>query len=197
MLPGSGYASADALSAALLSEGSGGAAHGAVNAVLDALHSRISQLETAVETLDTLEAAVPQLEAGVAQAQQKVDELDAQIAAVQAQLDDPALTEEQRPCSGTAAGPAANRQSHCAGGSGRCGGRSCPGKRRARSGGSAAGRPGHDPESARAAYAQFSAMEDQIPADAAALTASYAQLAAAKKELDDGWDRILRGPCPA
>ena len=48
-------------------------------------------------------------------------------------------------------------------------------------------------ESARAAYAQFSAMEDQIPADAAALTASYAQLAAAKKELDDGWDEYYEG----
>ncbi len=36
-------------------------------------------------------------------------------------------------------------------------------------------------------------MEDQIPADAAALTASYAQLAAAKKELDDGWDEYYEG----
>lgn len=193
VLPGSGYASADALSAALLSEGSGGAAHGAVNAVLDALHSRISQLETAVETLDTLEAAVPQLEAGVAQAQQKVDELDAQIAAVQAQLDDPALTEEQKPVleqqlaqlqTGRATAQAAldDVEDDLA---------------QANAGLAAVDQQlaaqGMNRESARAAYAQFSAMEDQIPADAAALTASYAQLAAAKKELDDGWDEYYEG----
>ena len=193
VLPGSGYASADALSAALLSEGSGGAAHGAVDAVLDALHSRISQLETAVETLDTLEAAVPQLEAGVAQAQQKVDELDAQIAAVQAQLDDPALTEEQRPVleqqlaqlqTGRATAQAAldDVEDDLA---------------QANAGLAAVDQQlaaqGMTRESARAAYAQFSAMEDQIPADAAALTASYAQLAAAKKELDDGWDEYYGG----
>lgn len=193
VLPGSGYASADALSAALLSEGSGGAAHGAVNAVLDALHSRISQLETAVETLDTLEAAVPQLEAGVAQAQQKVDELDAQIAAVQAQLDDPALTEEQKPVleqqlaqlqTGRATAQAAldDVEDDLA---------------QANAGLAAVDQQlaaqGMTRESARAAYAQFSAMEDQIPADAAALTASYAQLATAKKELDDGWDEYYEG----
>lgn len=193
VLPGSGYASADALSAALLSEGSGGAAHGAVDAVLDALHSRISQLETAVETLDTLEAAVPQLEAGVAQAQQKVDELDAQIAAVQAQLDDPALTEEQKPVleqqlaqlqTGRATAQAAldDVEDDLA---------------QANAGLAAVDQQlaaqGMNRESARAAYAQFSAMEDQIPADAAALTASYAQLAAAKKELDDGWDEYYEG----
>lgn len=193
VLPGSGYASADALSAALLSEGSGGAAHGVVNAVLDALHSRISQLETAVETLDTLEAAVPQLEAGVAQARQKVDELDAQIAAVQAQLDDPALTEEQRPVleqqlaqlqTGRATAQAAldDVEDDLA---------------QANAGLAAVDQQlaaqGMNRESARAAYAQFSAMEDQIPADAAALTASYAQLAAAKKELDDGWDEYYEG----
>ena len=193
VLPGSGYASADALSAALLSEGSGGPAHGAVDAVLDALHSQISQLETAVETLDTLEAAVPQLEAGVAQARQKVDELDAQIAAIQAQLDDPALTEEQRPVleqqlaqlqTGRAAAQAAldDVEDDLA---------------QANAGLAAVDQQlaaqGMTRESARAAYAQFSAMEDQIPADAAALTASYAQLAAAKKELDDGWDEYYEG----
>lgn len=193
VLPGSGYASADALSAALLSEGSGGPAHGAVDAVLDALHSQISQLETAVETLDTLEAAVPQLEAGVAQAQQKVNELDAQIAAVQAQLDDPALTEEQRPVleqqlaqlqTGRATAQAAldDVEDDLA---------------QANAGLAAVDQQlaaqGMTRESARAAYAQFSAMEDQIPADAAALTASYAQLAAAKKELDDGWDEYYEG----
>lgn len=193
VLPGSGYASADALSAALLSEGSGGPAHGAVDAVLDALHSRISQLETAVETLDTLEAAVPQLEAGVAQARQKVDELDAQIAAIQAQLDDPALTEEQKPVleqqlaqlqTGRATAQAAldDVEDDLA---------------QANAGLAAVDQQlaaqGMTRESARAAYAQFSAMEDQIPADAAALTASYAQLAAAKKELDDGWDEYYEG----
>lgn len=193
ILPESGYASADALSRALLSEGSAGPAHTAVSGVLAALHSQISQLKTAVETLDTLEAAVPQLEAGIAQARQKVNELDVQIEAVQAQLGNPDLSQEEQAVlfqqldqlqTGRAAAQASvdSLEDNLA----------------QTNAGLAAvdqqlAEEGMNRQSARTAYAQFSAMEDQIPADAAALTASYAQLAAAQAELEDGWDEYYEG----
>ena len=193
ILPGSGYASADALSRALLSEGSAGAAHTAVSGVLAALHSQISQLKTAVETLDTLEAAVPQLEAGIAQARQKVNELDVQIEAVQAQLGNPDLSQEEQAVllqqlDQLQAGRAAAQASVD----------SLEDNLAQTNAGLAAvdqqlAEEGMNRQSARTAYAQFSAMEDQIPADAAALTASYAQLAAAQAELEDGWDEYYEG----
>ena len=218
VLPGSGYASADALARALVAEGSaGGSAHTAADAALKALHEKIDGLKSLVEGLDQLD----QLEASKAALERSISALDGQIAALEEQI---AALEQQ------GGGDAGSGE-----GGAETGGNDPSGEEAAVLSGAALYREGPSleelkaqlaaakdqretlaaqlatvestlaaingalaasgmtEEQVRAAYAQFSAMEDDIPADANALTAAYATLDASLQQLNDGWAEYNKG----
>ena len=208
------YASSDALGAALLAEGAaGGPAHNAVNGVLADLQSRIADLQAAVETLDRLEAARPALAGGIA-------ELDAQIAALEEQLAALEQAGEETPVPGggsaegdgsppdgadpaalsavlvrTDSSPEALRQQLAD-----------AQKKRAEMKDQLAttdaglaqvdqalAEQGLDRTGARQTLSALEAASGQIPAGADALRLSYAQLATAKQQLNDGWTQYYMG----
>lgn len=183
-----GYGSADALGSALLAEGAaGGAAHSAVDGALADLQTRITGLKTAVATLDQLESALPQLEAGVTQAQEKVDALDTQVQELEQLLQSPDLSDEEKTLyqqqleqlrSGrTEANEALNGLQ----------GQLTQAEDGLRQIDQTLAAQGLDRTSARQTLQQLEAASGQIPGSAAALRLSYAQLASAKRQLEDGW----------
>ena len=214
VLPGSGYASADALSQALLAESSGtGSAHQAVEAAL----ARISALKTLAENLETLEASQAQLTGAIGQ-------LDAQIEALKQQIAD---LEAQEGAGGSGEEGGSGQE----GGSGEEGGSDQEGEtaqmlsmallhasaeldalraqlaqlQGQRDGlqdqldkvntnlaaidAAIAAQMGPDAtrDDVKAAYAQIAAAGDQIPASAEAVRSSYALLASSRAQLDSGW----------
>ena len=212
LLPGSGYASADALSRALVSEGSaGGSAHSAVDAALSALRGKISLLKTLVDKLDELEPSRTQLAAALSELSSQIAQLEQQIAALEAsggttpspepapEPGENAPQAEQETLSGILVRQEGNLEELKAQLS------QLQSKKAELTaqldavdqGLSAidaqlAGQ-GMNRDSARAAYAQLSAVSGQIPADANALTASYAQLSDALQQLNAGWAEYNKG----
>lgn len=175
LLEASGCRNTEELGKALVNERSAGEMHARVDAALEGLRGQIVQLRNTVETIRELEGSKVQLDAAVGQVQEGIDLLEQKEAAM-------GLTEEE-----TAQLAMLHMQE----------GTLLTQRAAVEAGldqidaGLAA--QGLDREGAQKALGQLAASEGDIPQNADAVKENYRQLAAARAELDDGWEQYYNG----